>query len=65
MHDTHETVVCPFCGAVFSVPSVTFAQGGDVIGYTACSIECLCGATYAPIRGRRPVSEVVTDARRD
>ena len=69
MHDVRETVVCPFCNAAFSVPSVSFAQGLDVIGYDASSIECACGATYAPIRGRRPAvsteEEEDLDARSD
>ena len=66
MHDTHETVVCPFCGAVFSAPGVSFAQGKDIIGYDLSSIECACGAVYAPVRGRRPTpTESDLDARSD
>lgn len=66
MYDTRETVVCPFCGAAFSVPSVTFAQERDVVGYDLSSIECACGATYAPVRGRRPTkAEDDLDARSD
>jgi len=52
--------VCPFCGETYTSHGglLEVARNGAVASYQIRVIECPCGATYAPERGRRMEREV-------